>query len=127
MTSTRLEAKRMPSESSKPAVTTASVNAWLKSVLADPDRATLLKNDWRALLTSELEATSDRAKNVAAIPSKDSKELQEAIAMVVDEGGTQDDHSEGPFVRRDISQHVQRSLSKLEMRLGAGKMKRPVF
>jgi len=71
-----------------PALTTASANHWFKSVLADRARAHLLRENWIRLLLAEFAATSQQAENLSVVPTGDAKELQEAIAMVVDHGGT---------------------------------------
>lgn len=72
----------------KPTLTTANVNKWCKSVLADPARASLLKESWIKLLLSSFNMTRQRAESLSLVPPDDAAELQRALAMVVDHGGT---------------------------------------
>ena len=67
---------------------TATINQWLKSVLADPTKARQLKVDWRKLMRAELPLSAEQKEHLQGIPAKDAGELQEAIAKVVDHGGT---------------------------------------
>lgn len=67
---------------------TAALNHWFKSALADHTKAHQLKSDWRKLLISELPLTEDQKHTFSSIPAADAKELQAAIAKVVDHGGT---------------------------------------
>lgn len=66
---------------------TAAFNHWVKSALADPTRANLLKIDWRKFMESELSLSENQKKHLFQIPASDAKALQEAIANVVDHGG----------------------------------------
>ena len=67
---------------------TAAFNQWVSSVLADPVRAVQLKADWRKLMNSELALTEDQKQHLFQIPAADAEALQDAIAKVVDHGGT---------------------------------------
>lgn len=67
---------------------TAAFNQWAKSALADPARASQLKIDWRKLMQSELALSEEQKQHLFQIPAPDANGLQEAIAKVVDHGGT---------------------------------------
>jgi len=67
---------------------TAAFNRWFASVLGDPARARLLKDDWRKLLAVELPVTEEQREHLAVVPARDAKELQAAIALTVERGGT---------------------------------------
>ena len=83
-----LEAKWMPIGSGKPALTTANLNAWLASVLADPARAKKLKDNWRELMVAEFDATKEQMNSLTIGPGKHADELDDALARVVNGGGT---------------------------------------
>lgn len=70
------------------AADTAALNQWFTSVLADPTRARQLKGDWMKLLQAELAVTDRQKEHLSLVPAADAMELQKAIAMVVDHGGT---------------------------------------
>jgi hypothetical protein len=67
---------------------TAAFNHWVKSALADPERALQLKADWRKLLITELPVSEAQKEHLRSLPEDDAKKLQNAISMVVDHGGT---------------------------------------
>jgi len=84
-----LEARWVPIvKTTKPPLTTANVNQWLKSVLADPARARQLKDGWVELLIDEFTTTKEQVESLALIPADHAKDLQTAIGRVVDHGGT---------------------------------------
>jgi hypothetical protein len=68
--------------------TTAAVNKWIKSVLADPARAQELKSDWMKLLKTDLPLTDQQKESLSLIPASDARELKAAVTLVVDKGGT---------------------------------------
>jgi hypothetical protein len=72
----------------KEAPDTLALNHWFTSALADPARAHQLKHDWRKLLLAELPASDLQKEHLSLVPEGDAEELQKAIAMVVDHGGT---------------------------------------
>jgi hypothetical protein len=67
---------------------TAAFNQWVRSALANPERARRLKSNWRKLVMEELPVSEAQKQHFYSIPEKDARELQEAIATVVDHGGT---------------------------------------
>jgi hypothetical protein len=67
---------------------TAAFNQLFRSALADPSRAQALREDWMSLVRSELPVSQSQKEHLSGVPAKDAKELQAAIAMVVDHGGT---------------------------------------
>ena len=67
---------------------TAAFNQWVRSALANPERARRLKSNWRKLVMEELPISEAQKQHLYSIPEKDAHELQEAIATVVDYGGT---------------------------------------
>jgi hypothetical protein len=67
---------------------TLALNHWFSSALADPTRARHLKDDWRKLLLAELPASDQQREHLSLVPTSDAQELQKAIAMTVDHGGT---------------------------------------
>lgn len=67
---------------------TAVFNKWFAGVLSDPAKANQLKTDWRKLLIHDLAVSTQQKEDLAQIPAKDADELQKAIAMVVEHGGT---------------------------------------
>jgi hypothetical protein len=86
-----------------PTADTAALNQWFTSVLADPTRARQLKGDWMKLLQAELAVTDRQKEHLSLVPAGDAKELQSAIALVVDHGGTihidrDSEHSPGVLV-----------------------------
>jgi hypothetical protein len=90
---------------SKPGFTTASLNDWFHATLADPARSGRLKQDWIALLETDLGMDAGQRESLLHLPAKDAGELQAAIARVVDHGGTirverASEHSAGKLVVR---------------------------
>ena len=84
-----LEARWVPiMKTTKPTLTTANVNQWLKSVLADPARARQLKESWVELLLDEFTTTKEQVESLALIPADHAKDIHMAIGRVVDHGGT---------------------------------------
>jgi hypothetical protein len=86
-----------------PILNTGNANQWFKSVLANPVQARQLKQDWIKLLTTDLAATSQQKENLSLVPANYAKELQGAIAQVVDQGGTihldrESEHSPGTLI-----------------------------
>jgi hypothetical protein len=67
---------------------TAAFNQWVQSALANPERARRLKSNWRKLVMEELPVSEAQKQHLYSIPEKDAHELQEAIATVVEHGGT---------------------------------------
>ena len=51
-------------------------------------RARHLREDWRQLLLDEFAVTAEQRASLADIPPDDARELQNAVALVVDQGGT---------------------------------------
>jgi hypothetical protein len=72
----------------KPPLTTATANQWITNVLADPVRARQLRADWRQLVLDEFTVTAEQRASLADIPPDDARELQDAVSLVVDQGGT---------------------------------------
>ena len=72
----------------KPPLTTATANQWITDVLADPMRARRLGEDWRQLVLDEFAVTAEQRASLADIPPDDARKLQDAVALVVDQGGT---------------------------------------
>jgi len=72
----------------KPSLTTANVNRWLKTTLADPARARQLKQNWVEVLLDEFTTTKEQVESLALIPAEYAKDLQTAVGRVVDHGGT---------------------------------------
>jgi hypothetical protein len=66
---------------------TAAINQWFQSALADPSRARALRQDWMKLLQTELPVSASQKEHLSGVPAEDAKQLQAAIAMVVDHGG----------------------------------------
>ena len=85
------------------ATNTAAFNDWFKSVLADPARAKELKRDWIELAGKELTLSEPQKEHLSLVPTHDANKLQEAIAQVVEHGGTihierDSEHSPGLLV-----------------------------
>lgn len=89
-------------------VDTSRINQWFTSVLADSAQAKNLKTDWKTLLENQLPLTAQQKGSIASIPENDAKELNSAVAMVVDHGGTihlerDSERSAGTLVVQPIS------------------------
>jgi hypothetical protein len=80
--------KEAPSPALKHAPNTAALNHWFASALADPARKRALREDWMTLLRKELPVSDSQKEHLSLVPAADAAELQRAMAMVVDHGGT---------------------------------------
>lgn len=67
---------------------TTALNDWFKSALADPARSEELRRDWMKLLRQDLPLSERQKEHLSLVPPQDAKELQAAIAQVVEHGGT---------------------------------------
>jgi len=70
------------------AVDTSRINQWFTTVLSDSAQAKNLKADWKTLFEKALPLTPGQKASITSIPEADAKELNSAVAMVVDHGGT---------------------------------------
>lgn len=73
--------------SEKPNLTTHSVNAWFKEIVAHPKKSPLFKENWTKLLMSEFRLTHDQQDHISQIPAEYVADLQKAMNLVVDHGG----------------------------------------
>jgi|GEM_PF-4421330 len=84
-------------------VKTAAINQWFATALADPARADKLRGNWMKLIQAELPLSNDQKEHLSLVPKEHAKELQSAIAMVVEKGGKihidrENEHSPGTLV-----------------------------
>lgn len=73
----------------KPGLTTPNLNQWLKNVLSDLTMTRELRDkNWIQIIQDNFTLTKKQSENLSHVPPTQLKEMQKAIGMVLDYGGT---------------------------------------